>query len=163
MILIYAYIKKYKNYVNQEIFFDSSYSVSFRDNVLVIKYCGADVAKEILRKDRKPDNLHLVVGKTGSGKTNLLQLIGAKEDIRTHRKWDGEDDAYFLLYKINDKEFFLEVCDVDIKQFPVEAMFQDNSIPEAIMDNIRRMDTIRTIRISTGMPLKAGEETRKFK
>lgn len=128
MILLYAYIQKFKNYINQEVVFDPSYQISFSDGLLSITYRGADAAKEMLRGNRKPDNLHLLVGKTGSGKTNLLQLIGMKHDTRTQRKWEGEEDSYFFLYKINDHEFFIEICDVDIRQFPGKAQ-SDTSIP----------------------------------
>ena len=78
MILIYAYLKKFKNYVDQEIVFDRSWQVSFTAGKLSLRFCGTTEAASALRDGKKPDNLHLLVGKTGSGKTNLLQLIGAK-------------------------------------------------------------------------------------
>ncbi|MGN0332293.1 MAG: AAA family ATPase [Lachnospiraceae bacterium] len=146
MILLYAYIQKFKNYVNQEIVFDNSYKVTFSDGELSITELGNSAARNILRGDYKPNNLHLLVGKTGSGKTNLLQLIGMKYDIRTQRKWDGEDDSYFLLYKIGQNEFFLEICDVEMKQFPVKKEKHSLSIPEVIKENAARMDTVRTVR-----------------
>ncbi len=126
MILIYAYINKFKNYTTQEIIFDHRWQINFSNNKAVdpipwsvIRVCGYP-------RRRKPDNLHILVGKTGSGKTNLLQMIGAKHDVRYHRKWEGEDDSYFLLYSISDTEFFLEICDMEIMQFPkpVERMIR---------------------------------------
>lgn len=51
-------------------------------------------------------NLRIIVGKTGSGKTNFLQLIGMDW-------WNWEDtaerDVYLLLYKMHDENaFFVE-------------------------------------------------------
>lgn len=118
MILIYAYIHRFKNYVDQEITLDPAYDVKFCDGQLSISYRGPSHVRSILRGDKKPDALHLLVGKTGSGKTNLLQLIGAKSETRMERKRNGEDDSYFLLYAMGNSEFFLEICDVVIRQFP---------------------------------------------
>lgn len=100
MILIYAYINKFKNYTTQEIIFDPRWQINFSNKKLSIQYRGQSSASAVIRGDRKLDNLHILVGKTGSGKTNLLQMIGAKHDVRYHRKWEGEDDSYFLLYSI---------------------------------------------------------------
>ena len=121
MILIYAYINKFKNYTTQEIIFDPRWQINFSNEKLSIQYRGQSSASAVIRGDRKPDNLHILVGKTGSGKTNLLQMIGAKHDVRYHRKWEGEDDSYFLLYSISDTEFFLEICDMEIMQFQGEC------------------------------------------
>lgn len=117
MILIYAYINKFKNYTTQEIIFDPRWQINFSNKKLSIQYRGQSSAAAAIRGDGKPDNLHILVGKTGSGKTNLLQMIGAKHDVRYHRKWEGEDDSYFLLYSISDTEFFLEICDMEIMRF----------------------------------------------
>lgn len=162
MILIYAYIKKFKNYIAQEICFDNAYRVIFSDGNLSITFLGQPSEPRRIRNGKKPDNLHLLVGKTGSGKTNLLQLIGAKYDTRSHRKWDGEDDAYFLLYKINETEFFLEICDVAINQFPEEKRREDKTIPESIRENARRMSTLRTVRFLAQGPVEAGKTITAF-
>ena len=86
MFLIYAYIAKYKNYVGQGVRLDPSYDVNFCDGELSITYLGNSNAYQVLRAGKKPDHLHLVVGKTGSGKTNLLQLIGMKHDMRQRQR-----------------------------------------------------------------------------
>lgn len=104
MTLIYAYIQKYKNYAEQSILFNTEYNVQFQEGLLSFSYAGTSAARSLLRGERKEDHLHFLVGKTGSGKTNLLQLIGMKHEIRYRRKWDGEDDAYFLLYRIDDTQ-----------------------------------------------------------
>ena len=62
MILIYAYINKFKNYTTQEIIFDHRWRVNFSNNKLSIQYRGQSSASAIIRGDRKPDNLHILVG-----------------------------------------------------------------------------------------------------
>ena len=113
MILIYAYINKFKNYTTQEIIFDPRWQINFSNKKLSIQYRGQSSASAVIRGDRKPDNLHILVGKTGSGKTNLLQMIGAKHDVRYHRKWEGEDDSYFLLYSMNITGTFTPLVRID--------------------------------------------------
>ena len=82
MTLIYAYIQKYKNYAEQSILFNTEYNVQFQEGLLSFSYAGTSAARSLLRGERKEDHLHFLVGKTGSGKTNLLQLIGnTRSDI----------------------------------------------------------------------------------
>lgn len=162
MFLIYAYIAKYKNYVDQEISFDPAYEVTFQEGELSFAYQGYSAPYGILRAGQKPDRLHLLVGKTGSGKTNLLQLIGMKHDARLQRKWDGEEDAYFFLYAVSDREYFLEICDLDIRQFPAEELPIDPTMPERLRAPAARMDAVRTVRFSIGEELTVGKRYREF-
>mgnify|MGYP006325884565 FL=1 len=48
-------------------------------------------------------NLRIIVGKTGSGKTNFLQLIGMDW---LNREDTAESDVYLLLYKMHDENAF---------------------------------------------------------
>ncbi len=161
MILTSIYIQRYKNYTNQHIAIDKTYSVSLKDGYLAIKYHG-EFQPEILKAERKIDNLHLFVGKTGSGKTNLLQLIGMKQETRTHRMWDGEDDAYFLLYRVNETEFYMEICNMEIKQFSEPKRSVDKSMPGQLRKQAQRMDRVQTVYFSIDKSLQKGEEAIKF-
>lgn len=146
MILIYAYLQQYRNYRNAAISFDSRFNVSFTDGVLTIAPSSADLsALSYLRAD-KVDNLHVLVGKTGSGKTNLLQLIGEKYDKRSIEVWNSTDVSYFFLYWLGEDEFFLEICNVDIKQFPMEREPVDSGIPTQFKENALRLKAVRTVR-----------------
>ena len=89
-------------------------------------------------------------------------MIGAKHDVRYHRKWEGEDDSYFLLYSISDTEFFLEICDMEIMQFPKPVERDDSTIPEPIRENARRAGTLRTVRFALEKALKPGETAVRF-
>ena len=56
MILIYAYINKFKNYTTQEIIFDPRWQINFSNKKLSIQYRGQSSASAVIRGDRKPDN-----------------------------------------------------------------------------------------------------------
>lgn len=57
-------------------------------------------------------SLRIIVGKTGSGKTNFLQMIGMDS---WNRMGSTKRDAYFMLYKMEVKnEFFVEIVGMSI-------------------------------------------------
>ena len=146
MILVYAYIGKYRNFSNTEICLDSSYKVSYQNGELFIEYNPQSEGKKLLGKDRI-SHLHMLVGKTGSGKTNLLQLIGADYEKKSNQMWNLADESYFLLYSVTDTEFYLEICDVKIKQFPYkEKDYSDYDLPSNTLKNAKKMDKLRTVR-----------------
>ena len=60
MILIYAYIEKYKNYEHQEITFHTSYSVCFENRILQITYNGTPMYQNLYHKG-KHDNLQIAM------------------------------------------------------------------------------------------------------
>lgn len=162
MTLIYAHIQKYKNYANQSILFDTQYNVQFQAGQLSFSYVGTSEARQLLRGGRREDHLHFLVGKTGSGKTNLLQLIGMKHDIRFHRKWDGEDDAYFLLYRISDTQYYIEVCGMDMKQFAAPVYPEDQTMPASVRKRDERTRQLYTSLFSIEGPLCEGKTYQEF-
>ena len=105
MKLIYAYIKKFRNIFDQEIYFSQHYSVTYDQELpfpeaLTITENELSVAEEVLFRDSQLANVHVIVGKTGAGKTNIFQMIGMPEE---ERALHGEsEDSYFLLYEAKD-------------------------------------------------------------
>ena len=162
MTLIYAYIQKYKNYEKREILFDTAYQVQFQGGDLSFSYVGDSPARALLRGGKKPDHLHFLVGKTGAGKTNLLQLLGMKHETRYHRKWEGEEDAYFFLYRLDSIRYFLEICDVEMKQFPAPGCPEDETMPDSIRKNEKRTRKLYTAVFSIKGPLTTGCVYRDF-
>lgn len=96
MKLIFAYIQHFKNLRGLEIPLSDDYNVSFTRGQLLIQKTGIEEVKNTLYGGNLIKDLHIIVGRTGSGKTNLLQLIGMEEK---DRKLSSRSDAYFLLYK----------------------------------------------------------------
>ena len=118
MKLIYCYINKYRNIEKQEVYFSDKWRVTYRDGQLYIAEREEDNLKNYLVDNGFLEDLSVIVGKTGSGKTNLLQLIG--ED--SYSKRIKEEASYFLLYKKpGTNEFLIEIKDVPIKNLQAKS------------------------------------------
>lgn len=115
MKLIFAYVKSFKNIHDQEFSLSDDYNVSFEGNRLYITPTQLDEVKSILYGGNLIKDLHLIVGRTGAGKTNLLQLIGM---LFNERSLCESNDSYFLLYKCPETEdsFAVEVFNMYIPQ-----------------------------------------------
>jgi len=113
MKLIYAYIKQFRNIFNQEIAFSDNYKVHLSEGLLHIEKSEPNLAKQYLFGDTVLADLHIIIGRTGSGKTNLLQLIGMDEHERNHSS--KSDDSYLLLYAKPDDKYVAEIFNIGIK------------------------------------------------
>lgn len=76
MKLIYCYISKFRNIIDQEVCLSSDWDVHFRDGSLAIRQKEKNEALDYLYGNEYMKELYVIVGKTGSGKTNFLQLLG---------------------------------------------------------------------------------------
>lgn len=106
MKLIYCYIARFRNIENQEVSLSDEFECHYRDSKIFIEKLEENPLKDYIYDNGFMSNLRIIVGKTGSGKTNFLQLIGMDW-------WNREDtvdsDAYLLLYKMHDENaFFIE-------------------------------------------------------
>ncbi len=106
MKLLFCYVDSFRNIEQQGFNFSLDYECSYEHNIIKIQRKELSDA-EILLTDPITRNLSVIVGKTGSGKTNLLQLIGMSEDMR-HKISD--ESRYFLLYEVDREsdEFAIE-------------------------------------------------------
>lgn len=99
MKLIYCYVEEYRNIVQEEFNFSRDYVCSFNKGNLTIDKRTIPVGEELLLDDFTK-NLTVIVGKTGSGKTNLLQLLGMPEEVRLKIT---EVCKYFILYLVDPR------------------------------------------------------------
>ena len=106
-------------------------------------------AEEVLFRDSQLANVHVIVGKTGAGKTNIFQMIGMPEE---ERALHGEsEDSYFLLYEAKDG-FAIEpyniAIDPDIipRHMSAEAeqkmKEKENLLPAYTVDYVKRLDSM---------------------
>jgi predicted ATPase len=94
--------------VEQEVCFTDDYMVHWHEGNLVIAYRDdrneRHAVKAHLYGNSPLSDLRIIVGKTGSGKTNLLQLIGMNYYTRSA---EDNNSGYLMLYKMEDEDSFL--------------------------------------------------------
>lgn len=106
MKLIYCYIEHFRNIENQDVSLSDEFDCRYRDSKVFIEKREKNPLMDYIYDNGFMSNLRIIVGKTGSGKTNFLQLIGMDW---WNRKSTADGDAYLLLYKMhNENDFFVE-------------------------------------------------------
>lgn len=106
MKLIYCYIEHFRNIENQDVSLSDEFDCRYRDSKIFIEKREKNPLMDYIYDNGFMSNLRIIVGKTGSGKTNFLQLIGIDW---WNRKSTADGDAYLLLYKMhNENDFFVE-------------------------------------------------------
>ena len=106
MKLIYCYIEHFRNIENQDVSLSDEFDCRYRDSKIFIEKREKNPLMDYIYDNGFMSNLRIIVGKTGSGKTNFLQLIGMDW---WNRKSTTDGDAYLLLYKMhNENDFFVE-------------------------------------------------------
>lgn len=106
MKLLYCYIEHFRNIENQDVSLYDEFDCRYRDSKIFIEKREKNPLMDYIYDNGFMSNLRIIVGKTGSGKTNFLQLIGMDW---WNRKSTADGDAYLLLYKMhNENDFFVE-------------------------------------------------------
>lgn len=116
MKLIYANIIRYRNIFDQEIYFSNQYRISYDRKKgfpegLLIRKINPDSIASIVYENSMLNNVHVIVGKTGAGKTNIFQMLGMPEEERTMKP--EKNASYFLIYESSDF-FVIEPYDIKI-------------------------------------------------
>lgn len=113
MKLVYIYIQKFRNIERQEINLSANYHAHYEGGVLSIRRKDTSVLINYVYGNSFMRNLHVIVGKTGSGKTNLLQMLGM--DMWQRMEAD-KNDAYMMLYEMmGNGRFMAEVIGMEIE------------------------------------------------
>lgn len=112
MKLLYVYIKRFRNIVEQEVCFSDEYTVLLQNNHLLIRKKEPNPNVAYVYGDGFLKDVRVIVGKTGSGKTNFLQLLGMDNIERSSK---ADRDAYMMLYKSREKNVFVaEIVGLEI-------------------------------------------------
>lgn len=121
MQLIYCYIERFRNIIRQEVILNHEFDIHFTNGKLTIIKKPANKSKDFLYGKSFIRNLSVIVGRTGSGKTNLLQLIGMDDYTRSESM---DTDAYFLLYQTDTSSNFM----VEYVGMNIEGITNENAL-----------------------------------
>ena len=141
MFPIYMWVKGYKGLENFGITFDNNYKITFEDEILTINKAKTDNNIENFYSIDKTigniDSVNLLIGKNGSGKTSVLQLLTLipksfkktilYEDIYLYENYaDASKLDHFIVYKNfeNEKEenFVIEKCSNEKKLVKIKVI-----------------------------------------
>ena len=96
MKLIYCYIENFRNIHNQEVLLSDKFQFQYKDGKMQIEQLEENSIANYVYENDFMRNLRILVGKTGSGKTNFLQMIG----MDSWRRMDSaKSDAYLCYIK----------------------------------------------------------------
>ena len=106
--LLYLYVENIRCFESHEFKFTAEYN---------IKYCKSK-RKLTIEETHENDhlkgffgpnisNINVIVGKNGSGKTTILNILGYYDDIRESIS-KNENSAYFCIFKTNNNAIYIE-------------------------------------------------------
>lgn len=154
MELIYVYIKRFGDFIyNQEMQLSNDFEVTLEDKILKVKKTDnylSDYYGERIK------NISLLVGKNGSGKTTILDILGmCRQDRLKNSVVDmNVKDEYLLLYYLG-------------KDNSQQDMFGIELLGENVLDNMLenyyiRKEDINYDRSKTSIGLVFKYENNKF-
>ena len=131
MELIYLYIEKFNGIVKkQEINFSPNFDVKIINKKLIITN-KVSYMNELYPKSIK--NITMLLGKNGSGKTTILDILGMNRDDRCiqsikrkGRRRSEIVDSYFILYHIQGDYFGIEIMDEIESKSEITNLFKNN-------------------------------------
>ncbi|NFG61726.1 hypothetical protein [Clostridium sp. CMCC3677] len=144
MELIYAYVEKFSELLEeQEFLFTQKFDVKYNKKNRKISIKKVDYVKNFFGNN--VENLSLIIGKNGAGKSTTLDLLGMKMDDRI-RNYNKYRDKYFLLYHIKNDVFAIEGCGIDlikgmVSNLPLEDKYPIREPYSIVMDKINK-DTL---------------------
>ena len=110
MFPIYMYVKEYKGLKDFEITFDNNYEIKYnrdKDTLSINKKCESannniENFYSIDKIKGNIDSINLLIGKNGSGKTNILEILNLSKERR--------EIDYMIIYKSfeNNEDFIIE-------------------------------------------------------
>ena len=144
MFPIYMWVKGYKGLENFGITFDNNYKITFEDGILTINKTKTDNNIDnfysIDKTKGNIDSINLLIGKNGSGKTSILEMLNMNYFEKKKRKSYFDkleiEINYMILYKSSkdDKNFIFEEQYI-AKKFTKRKEIEEIRIQEEIYES----------------------------
>ncbi len=109
MFPIYMWVDRYKGLENFKITFDNNYKIEFNKDEGTLSIIKKDITDNNIKNfysiDKTKgdiDSVNLLIGKNGSGKTNILEMLNLSKEI--------QEIDYIIIYKSveNNEDFIIE-------------------------------------------------------
>ncbi|KAB2357039.1 AAA family ATPase [Bacillus toyonensis] len=113
--LIYVYIENLNEcFINQGFNFSSNFEVNFDIKIgdLSIKRKSCNVSDYF--RNNKIKSINLIVGKNGSGKSTILDLLGLDKISRIDLMANSKSKNWFAVYHIKDNYYVIEGNDIGL-------------------------------------------------
>lgn len=153
MFPIYMYVKEYKGLKDFEITFDNNYEIKYnrdKDTLSINKKCESannniENFYSINKTKGNIDSVNLLIGKNGSGKSNILEVLNSNLILDI----ENMNNNIIILYKssINDEDFIIEGNGnrfLEIKKLPIV----DELVKENYQDNKNYIEKMGVIKFS---------------
>ena len=153
MFPIYMYVEDYKGLKDFEITFDNNYEIKYnrdKDTLSINKKCESannniENFYSIDRTKGNIDSANLLIGKNGSGKTSILEVLNSNLILDI----ENRNNDSIILYKSsrNDEDFIIEGNGnrfLEIKELPIV----DKLVKENYQDNKNYIGKIGVIKFS---------------
>ena len=118
MFLIYMWVDRYKGLENFEITFDNNYEIKYNreeDTLSINKKCESENQNiknfySIDKTKGNVDSVNLLIGKNGSGKTSVLEVLNMLNLGSSNDNDEIQEINMIILYKsnFNNEDFILE-------------------------------------------------------
>ena len=153
MFPIYMYVKEYKGLKDFEITFDNNYEIKYnrdKDTLSINKKCesannNVENFYSIDKTIGNIDSVNLLIGKNGSGKTSILEVLNSNLILDI----ENRNNDSIILYRSsrNDENFIIEGNGnrfLEIKELPIV----DKLVKENYQDNKNYIGKIGVIKFS---------------
>lgn len=138
MELIYMWVEKFHNIRRKGFSFSSNFFVDFQNGTIKI-FPNAVPEYEVFPP--YITDITALVGKNGSGKSSILELIGEKE--RNKRRHKDPDDAWFILYWMEDNLYVIEEMYSDKSYRPSpRSLIKNMKLPCAVNTGLKNPSSL---------------------
>ncbi|MED4012944.1 AAA family ATPase [Priestia aryabhattai] len=108
MKLIYLWVEKFRSIEKQEFSFDNEFDINYDNRIdsHELKIRIRKIENTLMLFGNHVVNVTAMIGENGSGKTNILDLLGYRMDNRFQHANQGAE--YFMIYHLEGNHFVIE-------------------------------------------------------